>query len=186
MIYTRYIKQVLLNMNLLMVQYQYENVISRRTTSNNMTEITLRNGSIHSFPNEVFSYRSHDETCIFFRRPTEEEEVLPQLPSYTDTKPDGMVIYNSLGNIHIRADEKYWIHARLHILKMPEVTDEMLKKYAYAKSGDRGSEHGWYYISTKAKSVRAKNANDSAAEIKKIIQCLGYTIDIKCKKKALS
>jgi len=170
-----------------MVQYQYENVISRRTTSNNMTEITLRNGSIHSFPNAVFSYRSHDETWIFFRRPTEEEEVLLQLPSYTDTKPDGMVIYNSLGNIHIRADEKYWIHARLHILKMPEVTDEMLKKYAYAKNGDRSSEHhSWYYILSKGISVRAKSANDSAEEIKKIIQCLGYTIDIKCKKKALS
>ena len=183
MIYTRYIKQVLLNMNLPMVQY--ENVISHRTTDNNRTEITQNDGSIHSFPNAVFSYRSHEETWIFSRRPTE-EEVLPQLSSYTDTKPDGIVIYNNLGNIHVIVNEDTWIRSRLAILNMPEVTDEMLKKYAYAKSGDRGSEHGWYYISTKAKSARAKNANDSAAEIKKIIQCLGYTIDIKCKKKALS
>ena len=93
MIYTRYIKQVLLNMDLPMVQYQYENVISRRTTSNNMTEITLRNGSIHSFPNEVFSYRSHDETWIFFYRPAKNTT---KKNSYTYTKPGGKTLYDSL------------------------------------------------------------------------------------------
>ena len=176
---------------------QYENVISHRTT-HNMTQITQNDGSIHSFPNAGFSYRSHEETWIFFRRPTEEEEVLPQLLSYTDTKPDGIVsytytkpdgivIYNSSGNIHIRVDEKDWVHARLHILKMPKVTVEMLKKYAYAKNGDRSSEnHSWHYIPSKGISVRAKSADASVEEIKKIIQCLGYTIDIKCKKKTLS
>ena len=190
MIYTRYIKQVLLNMDLPMVQYQYENVISRRTTSNNMTEITLRNGSIHSFPNEVFSYRSHEETWIFFRRPTEEEvlpevlsssetEILIEEDSYTDTKPDSMVIYDLPGNIRTIVNKDTWIWSRIHILGMPEVTEEMLKKYAYAKNGNRSSEHAWYYISTKDMSVRTKNANDSVVEIIKIIQSLGYTIHMK-------